>query len=248
MLRRSIAASTRRWIDEFVVKEKLCPFAKSSSIRIHVHAFADDHDDALLAKQMKEQWRLDPLNNPEDAALAMAALGRARSEVDAVIEAAVHDPASSTANLFLVWPAGLGDYSAFAGFAAALGNLARLGSGSGGPEGDFGRATAFPFHPTLLQPRDSVTGAPSPSLRHALREANGNSCSSDADYKFASPFPMLHIIPRPELVRARRQLSRQEAHRGGGQHLLDRNQRLMRDATVKDQARWEELLAECRQV
>ena len=144
--------------------------------------------------------------------------------------------ADSSSNLFLCWPRGLHDLELFLPFVATVTAQAGLASGAGGPEAGDAPATAFPFHPRMM----GETQGPGP-LRQSLRGATAPA----VDYRFASPFPMLHVIPAAELQRARTKLgSRAAAH---GAHLLDRNARRMREATGEDYERWELLLRKCRE-
>ena len=79
-------------------------------------------------------------------------------------------------------------------------------------------AVVFPFHPEM-------------------RESQAH------QYKFASPFPMAHIIPQAELSRARHQV---RARKAAGKCLLGRNMRLMHDASPQQRQKWDELLNSCR--
>jgi hypothetical protein len=153
----------------------------------------------------------------EHAAIAMAAISRAESEVRRLIdEDTVKDPAS---NLFLVWPNGLDDLHTYRAIAAAIAQRAQIPLAGLTGEGSDACAVAFPFHPSLHGPED---------------------------YRFASPWPMLHIIPNGELLRARHQLKERKA--AGKECLLKRNQRLMRDASAIQRNRWDGHLSECHRL
>ena len=93
---QAVEAATRRWIQRFVIHERLCPFAASSRVLVRVETFG---------QRVGEKWRLDPLGQSEHAALALHALGRAEDEIASLITKEV--TASASSNLFIVWPVGL---------------------------------------------------------------------------------------------------------------------------------------------
>lgn len=218
----TIARATRQWIQQFVIRERLCPFAAASDIQIIVDTFSQDAD-----------WRINAAIDA-DRRIMLSALDRAQSEVERLLSDRVLS--SPTANLFLVWPFGLADMNSFLPFASAVIERADLASGTGGPEDATKPATAFPFHPFMG--RESAAGGP--TLRHALRQTT----SDFNDFRFTSPFPMLHVIPRAELHKSREQLGSRA--KSGGLHLLDRNLKRMRDASDEDRQRWEAFLDSCR--
>ena len=220
----AVEAATRQWIEKFVIRERLCPFAAASKIHVVVDYLADEP---------AANWQIDPASDA-DRRLMLRGLQNAGMSITHLLSQ--HVPSAASSNLFLVWPAGLSDLGVFLPFVSAVTAHAGLASGAGGPEQANTPATAFPFHPAM-----GHQAAGGPSLWHALRQQT----APTEDFKFTSPFPMLHIIPAAELGRARKQLGSRAA--AGGTHLLDRNLRLMQQAQSDDRQRWEKLLEECRQ-
>jgi hypothetical protein len=221
----TIARATRQWIQQFVIRERLCPFAAASDIQVIVDTFSQDAN-----------WQINAAIDA-DRRIMLEGLDRAQSEVERLLTDRVFS--SPTANLFLVWPYGLADMNTFLPFASAVIAHADLASGTGGPEDATKPATAFPFHPFMG--RESAAGGP--TLRHALRQKGVDAIN---DFRFVSPYPMLHVIPRAELHKSREQLGSRA--KSGGLHLLDRNLKRMRDASDEDRQRWEALLDRCRAV
>ena len=119
MSKRAVADATRSWIRQFVVREGLCPFAAASRVLVRVDDF--DSDGRELANRAGARWRLDPLRHEAHAELALAALDRAERWVDQLLSKDMMAHPSS--NLFVVWPVGVADYSAYLGMAAALADL-----------------------------------------------------------------------------------------------------------------------------
>ena len=157
------------------------------------------------------------MQSREHARIAMAGVSRAESEGRKLIDTdTVRDPSS---NLFLVWPNGLHDPHTYRAIAAAVAQRAEIPLAGLTGEGSDAGAVAFPFHP-LLHGRD--------------------------DYRFASPWPMLHIIPNNELQKARHQLKERKA--AGKECLLKRNMHLMRNASTNQREQWDDQLAECRRL
>ena len=224
MRRAAIEASTRRWIERFVVREKLCPFAAKSAMRLHVETFGVEEAD-LLARH-RSGWRLTESGNETHVFEGVQRMGRRLEQF-----LAEDVRADATSNLFLVWPIGLADHADYISFSQMLLSWFRLGDGTGGPEESDAAAVGFPFHPRSGEPGGSGRGfgceAPQPS------------------YVFRSPYPMLHLIPMAELSRARTGL-RQRSADGRGLLVQQRNAQLMRAATDGDRERWDSLLAECR--
>ena len=70
---RRVELATRRWIESFVIRERLCPFAAPSKILVHVETFGIDGK--------LPSWELEPLRDRSHAEMAMAAVGRAEQEV-----------------------------------------------------------------------------------------------------------------------------------------------------------------------
>lgn len=221
MRRQAIESATRSWIQRFVVREKLCPFAAASRILIRVDPF-DAPEDAI-ARRVHEDWKLDPLRSIGHAQIALAAIERAERWIDELLEVAV--ASDSTSNLFIVYPIGLSDPAMYRAFAALLTQRAGLQLAGTTGEGEDAPAIAFPFHPAMRQPSLGTDQA------HA------------ADYRFASPFPMAHIIPQGQLSHARQQLRARKA--AGGTCLLARNKEVMRAASEARRQGWESLLAAC---
>lgn len=162
-------------------------------------------------------WKLDPLHHKAHAELAFAALGRAERWIDEIVGAN-----TSNDNLFIVWPAGLADLAMYKSFAALLAHRAGLYLAGTSGEGADAPAVAFPFHPEMAQA----------------------SPLGPADYRFVSPWPMVHIIPQVELSRARQQLRKRKV--AGKTCLLARNVQIMQEATSAQHKDWNELLADCR--
>lgn len=176
----------------------------------------DSFDDSAV----DDGWRLDPVGSRAHAMLALAAIDRASHAVKSLLEEDVASHSSS--NLFLVWPNGLDDLTTYRSFVALLAEQAGLHFASVTGEGSDAPAVAFPFHPRM---------------KHADAMAH-------ADFRFASPWPMAHIIPQAELMRARQQLRVRKA--SGKTCLLERNARLMQEATDAQHGTWDRLLAACR--
>ena len=171
-----------------------------------------------LVNRADKPFKLDLAQSREHADIAMMAILRAESEVRHLIDTGARDDASS--NLFLVWPNGLDDLQTYKAFASAIAQRTQIPlAGETGEGCHSDAAVAFPFHPNL-HGRD--------------------------DYRFASPWPMLHIIPHHELQRARRQLKEKKA--AGKGCLLQRNLRHMRDASAVQREQWEQQLSEYRRL
>ena len=214
----AIEAATRTWISKFVVHERLCPFAASSRMLIQVETFGGaNDDDKTLARRMDQCWRLDPLSDRSDAARAVSALWRMEHGVGSLLSEETETYPSS--NLFIVFPVGLLEMDVFEMFVSMLAQRTELPLAGVTGEGADAPAVMFPFHPHM--------------------QAHGT-----PDYKFASPFPMVHVIPGAELSRARNQLKERKA--AGKACLLTRNMRLMREATDAKRAAWDDLLQTCR--
>ena len=225
---RAVADATRSWIGRFVVREGLCPFASASRVLVEVDTFGIDADEGCRSRRDYRNWRLDPLHSAEDAELALAALGRAEHWIDRLLS---HDTAAhASSNLFIVWPVGVADPSTYQSLAAALASRAGLQLAGTTGEGSDVPAVMFPFHPTMQWSRDAVACA---------------SASGHEDFRFASPFPMVHVIPQSELGRARRRLKLKKA--AGGICLQERNSSRMQEASEADRSRWQGLLAQCRE-
>ena len=142
MHRRAIEHATRRWINAFVIKERLCPFAAASSIIIQTDAFGND----MLSQRMDDDdWHLDPLRNHSHAEVALAAIERADNEVSKLL--LEHVESEATSNLFIVWPVGLQRLDTFRSFVALLAQRAGVHFAGVTGEGADTPAVAFPFHP-----------------------------------------------------------------------------------------------------
>jgi hypothetical protein len=176
--------------------------------------------DEFPSCQLQSQ-SLDPVNRPEHAQIALSAIGRAEHEVGALLRAEAER--STSGNLFLVWPTGLEDLETYRSFVALLAHRAGIHFAGVTGEGTDAPAVTFPFHPQMT---------------HARGE------SGPPDYRFASPFPMAHIIPQTELASARQQLKERKAV--GGACLLRRNTHLMSSASAEQQTAWESVLNVCR--
>ena len=137
---RAIEVATRRWIREFVLAERLCPFAKASRILVRVDAFGS-------SSSSSSSWQLDPLQSDEHARLAATGIRAAGAAVHELLHTEVPNHPSS--NLFLVWPCGLSDLETFKGFVSALTQQAGLDFASVTGEGADAPAVAFPFHPAM---------------------------------------------------------------------------------------------------
>ena len=227
---RAVANATRSWIGQFVVREGLCPFASASRVLVEVDTFGIDADEGCRSRRDYRNWRLDPLHSAEDAELALAALGRAEHWIDRLLS---HDTAAhASSNLFIVWPVGVADPSTYQSLAAALASRAGLQLAGTTGEGSDVPAVMFPFHPTMQWSQNNALVRPSTSGGHE-------------DFRFASPFPMVHVIPQAELGRARRRLKLKKA--AGGACLQERNHSRMREASDADRSHWQDLLVHCRQ-
>ncbi|KAJ1446608.1 hypothetical protein M885DRAFT_545723 [Pelagophyceae sp. CCMP2097] len=109
----SAAAATRQWIREFVVREKLCPFAAPSRVDVYVETWGFSPDD--LHKRSKAKWALDL----GDSRLVQPALRRARDRIDALFDEPETDD-NQQRSLFLVWPVGFQSWPKFDEFSGAV--------------------------------------------------------------------------------------------------------------------------------
>ena len=138
-MRTQIAAATQRWITEFVVRERLCPFAQTSALRIVV----DEMD-------VSPQKRVMDFQDDCDRACMAKGLQRGRSSISELL--LEHSPTTPLSNLFLVWPHGMDSLEVYLPFIHALVESAGINSGAGGwPEDPQKPAVAFPFHRTFDQ-------------------------------------------------------------------------------------------------
>ena len=156
MLRQRIEASTRRWIERFVIREKLCPFAARSSIHVQVELFGDE---ALFAERQSQRWQLTAGGNERQVIEAVSRMG---TRIEHLLKSDVQAEASS--NLFLVWPVGLDDHDSFMSFSRMCISWFGLGDGTGGPEASDVAAVGFPFHPHAGGPGSYVFRSPYPML------------------------------------------------------------------------------------
>ena len=182
MRRQAVEQATRRWIDKFVIKERLCPFAAASRIIIRTDTFGRNK---LPSQRVDDaSWHLDPLRDQSHAAIALAAIQRAELEVRTLLEEHVESEASS--NLFIVWPVGLQQMATFRSFVALLAQRSGVDFAGVTGEGADSPAVAFPFHPQAQEykfasPFPMAHFIPQAELSRARRQlkarkATGKSC------------------------------------------------------------------------
>ena len=170
---RRVAAATRKWISEFVVRERLCPFAAASDINVVVNTFGK--------RWTGSTWDIDPSRQEHIRHMALG-VSEAQAEINKLLARRGKTSVGGTPNLFLVWPVGFADFDLYSAFVSTIAAHCGLASGSGGPEDATAPATAFPFHPAM--------GDRHAPLRHSLRSSIPEA-NLLADYRFVSPFPML---------------------------------------------------------
>eukprot|EP00978_Attheya_sp_CCMP212_P042832 scaffold268381_cov56-Attheya_sp.AAC.1 len=137
-----IRDNTQRWIDEFIVKEKICPFAEASKVIIHVETFGLSPE--FLRKSVMHGLTIK--EEPEYVQHFICCLDNAHHQMEMLKEAEelrCHNP-----NLFLVWP--VADLESFSSIASLIVEQLDLEDGSSGRISSDPRSyVAFPFHPLI---------------------------------------------------------------------------------------------------